>query len=326
MSDQLAERHIDLLIMPETNLILVASVIEPLRAANRIAGRRLYRWTLHSPDGAPIETTSGVPIVVSGAFSSLSSSDPLFVLSSYQWRRGLTSALRRHLSQAARSRPLIAGIESGSWLMAETSLLDGASAAVHWEDAEEFATAYPQITVASGRFVIDGKRITTGGPLPTLDLMLELIRREQGYSLALEVSRLFIYEPDGPSQTPSAETLPLVGPTRLRDERVKAALALMAAQIETPLPLARIARRVGVSARRLQDLFQDSLGVAPHTHYLALRLNAARRRVIEPSAPLADLAAAAGFNSAAAFSRSYRAHYRESPRETRRRLRPRATE
>lgn len=35
-------QHVDLLVLPETNLILVASVIEPLRAANRIAGRSLY--------------------------------------------------------------------------------------------------------------------------------------------------------------------------------------------------------------------------------------------------------------------------------------------
>ena len=61
-------QHIDILVLPETNLILLASVIEPLRAANRIAGKPLYRWTLHSPDGRPIETTSGVPVPVSGAF------------------------------------------------------------------------------------------------------------------------------------------------------------------------------------------------------------------------------------------------------------------
>ena len=36
--------------------------------------------------------------------------------------------------------------------------------------------------------------MTSGGALPTLDMMLEIIRRRQGYSLALEVSRLFIYE------------------------------------------------------------------------------------------------------------------------------------
>jgi hypothetical protein len=35
-------QHLDMLLLPETNLILVASVVEPLRAANRIAGRTLY--------------------------------------------------------------------------------------------------------------------------------------------------------------------------------------------------------------------------------------------------------------------------------------------
>lgn len=37
---------IDILVLPETNLILAASVIEPLRAANRISGRELYRWRI----------------------------------------------------------------------------------------------------------------------------------------------------------------------------------------------------------------------------------------------------------------------------------------
>jgi len=44
----------------------------------------------------------------------------------------------------------------------------------------------------------------------------------------------------------------------------------------------------------------------------------------KPSEKIADIAAATGFNSASAFSRSYRAHYRESPSETRRRLKQKA--
>ena len=42
--------ELDILVLPETNLILVASVIEPLRAANRLSGQDLYRWRLFSPD------------------------------------------------------------------------------------------------------------------------------------------------------------------------------------------------------------------------------------------------------------------------------------
>ena len=65
------------------------------------------------------------------------------MLSSYNWRRSATPALKMQLSQTARYRSMIAGIESGTWLLAEASLLDNLSATVHWEDFEDFALAYP---------------------------------------------------------------------------------------------------------------------------------------------------------------------------------------
>ena len=114
-------QHVDILVLPETNLILVASVIEPMRAANRIAGRPLYDWTIYSPDGAPIETKSGIPIPVAGIFRPQRETSPLFILSSYNWQRSATSQLKMLLSQTARHRALMAGIESGSWLQAPGS-------------------------------------------------------------------------------------------------------------------------------------------------------------------------------------------------------------
>lgn len=309
--------NIDLLVLPDTNLILLASVIEPLRGANRISGNELYQWQIFSPDGLPVTTTSAITIPVRGSLSTAASRSPLFVLASYNWRQSATSSLKRQLSHAARHRPLIAGIESGTWLLAEASLLDGLSATVHWEDYEDFALAYPNVSSVKDRYVIDGKRLTTSGSLPTVDLMLELIRHRQGYSLALEVSRLFRYEQ---RQFHSEDRQPSGTATRCEDDRVSKALHFMEENIEQPLLLEKLARKVGVSARHLQDLFQASIGASPHEHYLALRLNAARRRVIETNLPFADIAAATGFNSASAFSRCYKQSYGESPTETRARL------
>ena len=300
---------IDLLVLPDTNLILVASVIEPLRVVNRIVGRDLYRWRIFSPDGQSIETKSRIPVPVDGAFRPENETAPLFVLSSHNWRRNATPALKMALSKTARHRSMVAGIESGTWLLAETSLLDSVRATTHWEDFDDFASAYPQIDMVRERFVIDGKRITTGGSLPTVDLMLEIVRRRQGYSLALEVSRQFIYEQADRRQETSA--MPSTGSMRVMDQRVAQAVKLMEEHID---------RRIGLSARHLQALFQESIGVPPHVHYLALRLNAARRKVIESRLPFADIALATGFNSASAFARSYKAHFRESASETRRRL------
>jgi len=311
---------IELLVLPDTNLILLSAVVEPLRAANRIAGNVLYRWRMFSSDGAFPETTSQIPIPVMGLFDPQREAVPLFVLSSYFWRRHITTSLKMRLSRTAKYRSVIAGIESGTWFLAESGLLGDCLATIHWEDQEEFARAYPQISLSRDRYVIDRKRITTGGPMPTLDLMLEIIRTRQGYSLALEVARLFGHVPPR-FASDAAYSAPRNEHRSMSDPRVGRAIQIMEKNIEQPVRLSRIAAEVGVSSRHLRELFQSDAGIAPHLHYLALRLNAARRMVIESETSLTEIAALTGYESAAAFSRSYRLRFGESASETRRRQR-----
>lgn len=306
----------DLLIIPEATLILIATIIEPLRAANRLVGRPLYGWRLFSPDGAPVTTASGMPIPVHGAFRPDESDNPLIVVASYDWQAQTTKSVLHKLSRSARYHPLIIGAESGAWLMAQAGLLRDQRATAHWEDLEEFAGRHPHIRLSAQRFVIDDRRITTAGAIPTLDLMLDIIRQRQGYATAYEVARLFIYEPT------MATTGPMVAPSQTdlhhADPRVATVVKLMETTIGAPLPVALLARRVGVTPRHLQSLFRRVLGIGPHAHYQALRLNRARQQVIETKKSFADIAVSTGFGSVSSFSRSYRNHYRETPRETRR--------
>ncbi len=95
----------------------------------------------------------------------------------------------------------------------------------------------------------------------------------------------------------------------------------MEAHIDEPLTSEETADRVGVSIRRLQDLFVEILGVRPYAYYQALRLNVARRMLIETRRPAIEISAATGFNSPGAFARAYRTRYGEPPSETRRQSR-----
>ncbi|MBS4076062.1 helix-turn-helix domain-containing protein [Ameyamaea chiangmaiensis] len=302
-----------MLVVPGTTLFLVAAVIEPLRAANRIAGRPLYRWRLFSPSGDSVENGSRVPVAVDGAFDPGQCANPLYVLASYDWEANAGPTLPASLSRAARYRPVIAGIESGVWLLAAAGLLNEHTAPVHWEDRETFALRFPRVTVSAERYVIDDKRHMAGGLFPTLELMLELIRRQHGHTLALEVSRLFLYQDSAPT---SGDTVLAAG----IDRRVTLAVHMMQESIDTPLKMETLARAAGIGARHLRALFVRGLGVTPQQHYLALRLNAARRHVIETRASMVDIATAAGFGSLPAFSRAYRTYYGESPSGTRGRL------
>ncbi|MEC9177214.1 MAG: GlxA family transcriptional regulator, partial [Pseudomonadota bacterium] len=53
---------VDFLLVHDFSLIAFASAIEPLRLANRVAGRELYRWRITSLDGQVVVASGGVPV------------------------------------------------------------------------------------------------------------------------------------------------------------------------------------------------------------------------------------------------------------------------
>ena len=59
---------ITLLVYPDASLMSLAATLDPMRAANRVAGRRIYRWRIVSMDGTPPATTCGLSIPVDGRF------------------------------------------------------------------------------------------------------------------------------------------------------------------------------------------------------------------------------------------------------------------
>lgn len=307
--------EIEVLVIPDVTLILTSAVLEPLRAANRILGRQQFTWTISTPDGLPAVTTSGIPIPADRRFDAATSSAPLIVVASYRLEKHMTRDLVRRLGVARRYRAAIGGVESGVFLLAEAGLLNGARATAHWEDLEEFASHYQEIDLRQERFVVDRNRFTAGGALPTLDLMLHLIRERCGAPLALDVSKLFIYAPD---RMPDVQRGASLGALIPSEPRVAAAVRLMDTHLGQPLAISALADRVGVTPRHLQTLFLRVLGVSPASYYLGLRLAQARRQVIETQRPISEIAADAGFSHLAVFTRAYGRMYGEAPRDTRR--------
>ena len=165
----------DLLLLPHTNLNQIASVIDPLRAANRVLGREAYGWRLFSQTGEAVITTAGIEIGVEGAFDPGRSDVPLFVLASYRARGLGQRKLARQLRAAAARDRMLIGVETGGWLMAEAGLLDGMRVAMHWEYVEDMQAQFPDIEVTEDRFLIDWgrKRATTSGSDPTLDFICQ---------------------------------------------------------------------------------------------------------------------------------------------------------
>ncbi|TPE51712.1 GlxA family transcriptional regulator [Amaricoccus solimangrovi] len=307
---------ITLLVFPDSSLMTLASTLDPMRAANRVAGRDLYRWETVSLDGEPPVTTCGLPIPVAGRFEPARRRDLLVVLAAFNVFAHATRGVLAATRMGARHAAMTAGIEAGAWVLGLAGLLDGRAATTHWEDLEDFAARFPLADARPDRFVIDGPVITAGGASPALDLMLALIRARQGFSTALDVASLYVY--DETQAASAAQPLVSLGRLRDREPRVAAAIRAMENHLDQPLPITAIARHAGVSSRRLETLFRTAVGASPGAYYLALRLKAARRLVLDTRLPMAEIAERAGFSSIAALSRAFRREYGLPPSAARR--------
>src|SRR5690348_333664 len=81
------------LVLDGSSIMCVASAIDPLCAANRIAGETLFDWKAVSIDGTPPVTTSGLPIAVSGAFDAGEKTDVLVIVGGFGTRQLGSAAL-----------------------------------------------------------------------------------------------------------------------------------------------------------------------------------------------------------------------------------------
>lgn len=305
--------EIAVLVLPRASILEVASVLDPLRNANRQLGREAFRWRIVSPDGAPVPLTCGIELPSLGGLAAADGADALIVISGYGQAEVATRALIAGLRRIAGRFRALGGVDAGPWVLARAGLLEGHRATVHWEDLEDFASAFPGIDVVADRYVISGNRFTAGGAVPAADMMLHLIGARCGAGVAGQVADSFLYDARADGSRPQRPGL-LPG---ARDPRLSEALTLMGQALEDPVPLERIARSLGVGVRRLEQVFRDGLGQGPAAAYLELRLQLARRMMADTAHPLQEIALRSGFTDRTSFSRAYRRRFGMSPRQAR---------
>ena len=307
--------NVCILVLPESSMMCVASVLEPLRAANRVAGKQLYKWQLTSLSGEPVLMTCDVPLAIDAQFDEHLHGDLLIVIGGFNQMKHAPSSGLAKIRKAASGFSALAGVEAGSWVVARTGLLNGVKATTHWEDFESFAEQFPDVDVKFDRFVIDGKCMTCGGASPAFDMFLDMIRKRNGSAIAMEVASVFIYD-EAHSQF-DAQPLVSLGRLAEQDERLTKAVRFMEKTIEQPLPVAAIAKRIGVSSNTLESIFKKHVGMTPGRFYLNLRLKAANRMVEGSNLSLREIAVRSGFNSLSAFSRAYGREFGKSARAVR---------
>ncbi len=288
-----------ILVLDATNTLSFAAAVDPLRAANRHAGREIFQWQFATPTAQNVRLTSGL-IVPAAPIARVDHCDLFVIVAGFELQKQTTPALRASVRRLANAAQNTCGIDGGPWVMARAGLLDGHSATTHWEDIDSMSIDFPQVQVVNSRYQISENRLTSAGATPAIDMMLALIRREHGARLASQVAASFILDH---SPSPAAPQLRNPDPQR-HNHTTARAHALMEESLDDPLAIAAIAKKLGIGARALQLQFRAALNTTAQQHYLSLRLLEAQRQVTTTQQPLHNIALATGFASQSSFARA----------------------
>jgi AraC family transcriptional regulator len=99
--------------------------------------------------------------------------------------------------------------------------------------------------------------------------------------------------------------------------RMAAVLAYIQSNLDAPLTLDDLASMAGFSPYHFHRLFADATGETIMRHIRRMRLERAAFRLIYSGRPVTDVALEAGYASLEAFSRAFKDHYGQSPRDFR---------
>ena len=104
----------------------------------------------------------------------------------------------------------------------------------------------------------------------------------------------------------------------LRDQHIGPAVALLHAHPQQPWTVASLARRMALSRSVFATKFAHLVGEPPLRYLTRLRLNVATTRLRSSNDKLSAIAAAAGYESVAAFTKTFKRHFKMTPGEYRR--------
>jgi len=299
-------------------------VCEVFGTDRRADGFPAYEFTLCSPDGGQIRTSSGFHVSPGADLGPLATAD-LIAVPAHPMDRPIPEALGAALRAATARGAYVVSLCSGAFVLAEAGLLDGRACTTHWRYADELARRFPLARVQlNSLYVEDGPVLTSAGTAAGIDACLHLVRRMHGSAVATKLARRMVVPPHrsgGQAQyvehpvpeTPEAPTLePL--------------LTWLAANLERPAPVEELAARVHMAPRTFARRFRAETGTTPHEWITGQRVLTARALLEDTDLGVDAIAVRAGFGDAAAlrhhFSRrvgatphAYRSMFRtkESP-------------
>jgi transcriptional regulator GlxA family with amidase domain len=303
------------------------SAISGLFADRSHMGLPRFELSVCSDSAGVLNTDVGMCLPVKHGLEEMANADLVIVLPTE--RRPLTGsvALNQALVDAFLGGALVAAYCAGSYLLAETGLLDGRRAATNRSLSALLARRHPTITVETDALYVDEGQVVTGaGAAAGIDMCLHLLRREHGVAVSNAVAREWMVAP----RRESGQTQYVPGPSEIdtrssaddEDARLAELLGWARTRLDRHLTVSELARQALMSSRTFARRFQAATGTTPYAWLTGQRLDLAEELLATTTLSIREIAGRVGFRSNGVLRTQFIKRHGISPTDYRQRQRP----
>lgn len=287
-------------------------------------GDALYRCNLVSVEGGQVSASNGTRMLVDYRLEDAPAADLIIVPGIHhvdgkqliQKVQGLDRE-QRWLKNQQEAGVCVAANCSGVFLLAETGLLDGQSAATAWWLSSLFQKRYPQVTLRTDTTMVENaQNFCTGAMTANLGVMLQIVEQQVGRQLAEACAKTMLIDANQNYATPY---LFMQEQTEHQDAMVLAVESWMQRHIAQPLDLASLAELHCVSERTLSRRFRKARGITPTEYLQQLRLEHTKLLLETTQLNIEQIVERVGYSSASSLRRLFQKALGCSPREFRNR-------
>lgn len=267
----------------------------------------LFDVTIASPDGMPIRTANNVAVQPHCGIAAIRRTDLVLIASATSIERivdahpGLVPWIRRQYDSGAH----VASVCTGAFLLAETGLLDGKTATLHWGFIRAFRERYPRVDLEPERMIIDhGRLYCAAGVNAGMDLALYLVEKFCGAEKALESARTMILELGRTTQAPYG-CFHAAAAVAHEDPVVADLQRWIDTHYTQPVDYDRLAGEYRMSRRSLERRFKAATGLTPLGYLQRLRVESAKRMLAAGRCTVGEIADRVGYEDLSFFRKLF---------------------
>jgi len=207
------------------------------------------------------------------------------------------------LQRAVARNAWVLSVCSGSFVLAESGILEGRRATTHWKYAHRMAQMYPGIEIDPDvLYVQDGKIITSAGTAAGIDACLHLLRQELGAEATNTIARRMVVPPQRDGGQAQFVDRPIPATTSLSLAPVT---DWMLENLRRDLSVEQLAAKAHMSPRTFARRFKSDLGATPAAWLGRQRVLHAQRMLEQTDLGLDRIAYECGFGSAAVMRQNF---------------------